>query len=337
MATLQAAPVETASLREDRDKNIVGRFPLAVPSIDIVICFHNEEDVIGLLFDRLRAVLSECAISWRVICVNDGSTDRTLDLLTKQHELDSRVKIIDLSRNFGKEQALTAGLDACDADAVVCMDADLQDPPETIKDFIKYWRQGYEVVYGVRARRDRDTLLKRTTADLFYRAFNILSNSSIPHNAGDFRLLDRKAVMALGQLHERNRFMKGLFNWVGFNRIGVDYHRDMRVAGKTKWNYWRLWNFALDGITSFTTLPLRVWVYVGVITAVAAFVYASFLVVRTLVLGVDVPGYASLMVAVLFMGGIQLLSLGILGEYVGRLYNEAKGRPLYLVRRRIGF
>jgi polyisoprenyl-phosphate glycosyltransferase len=337
MATLKAASAETVSLRTSDDDDVLGKFPFAAPSIDIVICFHNEEDTIELLFDRLRAVLRECAISWRVICVNDGSTDRTLELLMRQHEHDSRVKIIDLSRNFGKEQALTAGLDACDADAVVCMDADLQDPPETIKDFIQYWRQGYEVVYGVRARRDRDTLLKRATADLFYRAFNLLSNSSIPRNVGDFRLLDRKAVIALRQLQERNRFMKGLFNWVGFSRIGVDYHREMRVAGKTKWNYWRLWNFALDGITSFTTLPLRVWVYVGVITALAAFVYASFLVVRTLILGVDVPGYASLMVAVLFMGGIQLLSLGILGEYVGRLYNEAKGRPLYLVRHRIGF
>lgn len=337
MATLKAASAETVSLHKSGGDDAVGRFPLAVPSIDIVICFHNEEEVVELLFARLRTVLDECAISWRVICVNDGSTDRTLDLLMRQHEQDARVKIIDLSRNFGKEQALTAGLDASDADAVICMDADLQDPPETIKDFIACWRQGYEVVYGVRARRDRDTLLKRATADLFYRAFNMLSSSGIPRNAGDFRLLDRKAVMALRELHERNRFMKGLFNWVGFKRIGVDYHREVRIAGRTKWNYWRLWNFALDGITSFTTLPLRVWVYVGVVTALAAFVYASFLVVRTLILGVDVPGYASLMVAILFLGGIQLLSLGILGEYVGRLYNEAKGRPLYLVRHRIGF
>ena len=231
---------------------------------------------------------------------------------------------------------MTAGLDAAHGDAVIPMDADLQDPPELVADFIAKWREGFDVVYGVRRSRESDSRVKRATARVFYRLFNRLTALPIPENTGDFRLMDRRVVSALRQLPERNRFMKGLFSWVGFRQTGIAYDRDARAAGRSKWNYWRLWNFALDGITGFSTVPLRLWSYAGAIVALIAFLYAAFLIARTIVLGVDVPGYASLMVVILFLGGVQLISLGVIGEYLGRLYHEAKQRPTYLVGRTYG-
>jgi glycosyltransferase involved in cell wall biosynthesis len=245
--------------------------------------------------------------------------------------------VINLSRNFGKEIALTAGLDHAAGQAIIPIDADLQDPPELIGEMIAKWREGYDVVYCTRRSREGETWLKRFTADYFYRIIGHLSQVTIPSNTGDFRLLDRRVVEALKQMPERNRFMKGLFAWVGFKQTALYFDRNPRFRGDTKWNYWKLWNFALDGITSFSLLPLKVWSYVGSIISLLSLLYAIYLVLRTLILGIDLPGYASLMVAILFLGGIQLIGLGVLGEYLGRVYEEVKNRPLYLVRERYGF
>jgi glycosyltransferase involved in cell wall biosynthesis len=304
--------------------------------LSIVVPMYNEEEVVDLFFARMEPLLEGLGLTYEIICVNDGSRDGTIAKLVAHHQRNPAIKVVDLTRNFGKEQALTAGLDASTGAAVIPMDVDLQDPPELITAFIAKWREGHDVVYGVRGSRDSDGILKRTTAGLFYRIFNRLTDMKIPENTGDYRLMDRKVVDALKLLPERNRFMKGLFTWVGYRQVGVEYVREQRAAGTTKWNYWRLWNFALDGITSFSTLPLRLWSYVGATISVLAFLYATFLIIRTLVYGVDMPGYASLMVVMLFLGGIQLITLGIIGEYVGRLYRESKGRPLYLVGRRFG-
>ncbi|MCB9948253.1 MAG: glycosyltransferase family 2 protein [Rhodospirillaceae bacterium] len=304
--------------------------------LSIVVPMYNEAPVIDAFFARVLPILAGLVRDYEILCVNDGSGDGTLEVLLAHHECNPHVKIIDLARNFGKEQALTAGLDAARGDAVIPMDADLQDPPELIATFLAKWREGFDVVYGVRESRDSDSLAKRSTARMFYRLFNRLTEVRIPENTGDFRLMDRRVVAALRRLPERNRFMKGLFSWVGFRQVGVPYRREPRAAGQTKWSYWRLWNFALDGITSFSTVPLRLWSYAGAAVALFAFLYAAFLVVRTIVSGVDVPGYASLMVVILFLGGVQLISLGVIGEYLGRLYREAKGRPTYLVGRTYG-
>jgi glycosyltransferase involved in cell wall biosynthesis len=257
--------------------------------------------------------------------------------LVAERSRNPAVKIVRLSRNFGKELALTAGLDHAGGAAVVVIDADQQDPPELIPELLAKWREGYDVVYARRTSRAGDNLAKRATASWFYRIFNRLTDVAIPNDTGDFRLMDRRVIEALGELPERNRFMKGLFSWVGFRQVAVDYEREPRAFGKTKWNYWRLWNLAIEGITSFSTVPLRIWSYVGFFIALFAIAYALFLIFRTIMMGVDVPGYASLMVVVLFLGGINLLTLGIFGEYLGRIYMEAKGRPLYLVRERHGF
>jgi polyisoprenyl-phosphate glycosyltransferase len=304
--------------------------------LSIVVPMYNEEEVVDLFFARMEPLLAELGLRYEILCVNDGSRDGTLAKLVAHHQRNPSIKVIELTRNFGKEQALSAGLDASTGAAVIPMDVDLQDPPELISELLARWREGYDVVYGVRRSRESDGYVKRTTASLFYRLFNQLTEHRIPENTGDFRLMDRKVVEALKLLPERNRFMKGLFSWVGYRQVGVEYVREQRAAGTTKWNYWRLWNFALDGITSFSTLPLRLWSYVGVFISLLAFFYASFLIFRTLIHGIDVPGYASLMVVILFLGGIQLITLGIIGEYVGRLYREAKGRPLYLVGRTYG-
>jgi glycosyltransferase involved in cell wall biosynthesis len=253
------------------------------------------------------------------------------------HAREPRVRALSLSRNFGKEAALSAGLDHAVGRAVIPMDVDLQDPPEVIGDMLAKWREGYEVVYGVRRNRSTDTLPKRLTADLYYRAHNYLSDDKIPEHAGDFRLLDRAVVEVIRKMPERNRFMKGLFAWSGFRQAAVEYDRVPRTVGKTKFRYWKLWTLALDGITSASTMPLRIWSYVGVVIALLSLVYAIFLIVRTTLSGVEVPGYASMMVATLFLGGIQLISLGVLGEYVGRILVETKQRPIYVVRQRVGF
>jgi glycosyltransferase involved in cell wall biosynthesis len=252
------------------------------------------------------------------------------------HDADPRIGALSLSRNFGKEAALSAGLDNARGAAVIPIDVDMQDPPEVIGAMLDKWRDGHEVVYGVRRNRMTDSLPKRLTADLYYRAHNWLSMDKIPEHAGDFRLLDRKVVEVIKRMPERNRFMKGLFAWSGFRQTAVEYDRAERAVGTTKFNYWKLWQLAVDGITSASTAPLRVWSYLGAIIAVVALVYAVFIGLRTIIYGADVAGYPSLMVAILFMGGVQLLSLGILGEYVGRILVETKKRPIYIIRQRIG-
>lgn len=301
------------------------------PFVSIIVPVFNEEASVGMFLDATKDILLRVGVQFEIVFVNDGSTDQTLERLAEYTADDSRIRIVNLSRNFGKEAALTAGIDHARGDAVIPMDVDLQHPPELIREFLAKWKEGYDIVYGIRKSRDSDTAVRRTTAGWFYRLLRKVSQVEIPEHAGDYRLMDRKVVEALRRLPERNRFMKGLFAWVGFRAIGLPYECLGRAAGRTKWNYWKLWNFALDGFVSFSTAPLRVWTYLGTIIAVLAFLYGLFIVTKVLVLGIDVPGYASLMTAVLFLGGVQLLSLGVIGEYLGRLFTEVKGRPIYIV------
>ncbi|HEY9610797.1 glycosyltransferase family 2 protein [Allocoleopsis sp.] len=305
--------------------------------LSVVVPLYNEELNVDYLFERLRSVLNRLNMTYEIICVNDGSRDNTLGCLIEHHHQDTRIKVVNLSRNYGKEIALSAGLDHANGEAVVPIDADLQDPPELIEELVEKWHEGYDVVYATRRSRQGESWLKRFTANAFYRIIDSISRVTIPRDTGDFRLLDRCVVEAIKQLPERNRFMKGLFAWVGYKQTSVLFDRPFRHQGETKWNYWRLWNLALDGITSFSLLPLKVWSYMGLLVAIPSFFYASFLVLRTLLFGADLPGYASIMVAVLFLGGVQLVSLGVIGEYLGRVYEEVKGRPLYLVRETYGF
>ncbi|WP_321936494.1 glycosyltransferase family 2 protein [Paraburkholderia sp. J8-2] len=305
------------------------------PLISIVAPFYNEEDSVGAFFSQIVATMEAIeSIRFEIVCVNDGSSDATLERLIFASQREPRIKVIDLTRNFGKEAALTAGLDEARGDAVVVIDADLQDPPSLIPEMIQRWRDGAEVVLARRASRACDSFLKRTTAALFYRVHNALSPLKIPENVGDFRLMDRKVVSALSRLPERHRFMKGLFAWVGFKSVTIDYERTPRSAGTTKFSGWRLWNFALEGITSFSTVPLRSWTYIGGAIAALAFCHGGIIVCRTLLFGNPVPGYASLIAVLLFLSGIQLAGIGVIGEYVGRIYDESKERPIYLVRRR---
>ncbi len=301
------------------------------PLLSLVVPVFNEEESIDLFLDTVIPLLENASLRFELVFINDGSRDDTFARLFDRGLRDRRIRIVNLSRNFGKEAALTAGIDHAKGDILIPMDIDLQDPPDLIQPFIARWREGYDIVYGVRTARLTDTRAKRMSADWFYRVFNSMSPVRIPPNVGDFRLVDRRAVEVLRQLPERNRFMKGLFAWVGFNSIGVPYERPQRAAGMTKFNFWRLWNFALDGVVSFSTAPLRAWFYVGVVIAAIAVLYALFIVTRVLIFGIDTPGYASLLIAVLLMGAIQLLSLGIIGEYLGRLFLEVKGRPIYVV------
>jgi len=300
-------------------------------TLSIIVPAYNEEAVLPEFHRRLCLVLDSLNASWEIIYVNDGSSDGTMQVMTGLQ--DRQVAIIDLSRNFGKEIAMTAGLDHARGDAVVVIDADLQDPPELIPELVAKWRDGYDVVYARRTVRDGESLLKKTTAGLFYRAIQFLSRIKIPQDTGDFRLLSRRAVDALKQLREQHRFMKGLFTWIGYPQIAVYYRRDRRFAGRTKWSYWRLWNFALEGITSFSIGPLKIATYMGLLTALGAFSYAAFVIYKTVAYGEPVRGYPSLMVVVLFLGGVQLISLGIIGEYLGRMFDETKRRPLYLINR----
>ena len=303
----------------------------ANPLLSLVIPVFDEEDSIDLFIDTVVPMLERDRLRYELVFVNDGSRDDTLSRLIARSAADRHIRIVNLSRNFGKEAALTAGIDHARGDVLLPMDIDLQDPPDLIGAFMARWREGYDIVYGVRSARLADTAAKRMSANWFYWVFNALSPVRIPANVGDFRLVDRRAVEVLRQLPERNRFMKGLFAWVGFNSIGVSYERPQRAAGATKFNFWRLWNFALDGVVSFSTAPLRAWFYVGVVIATVSIPYAFFIITRVLILGIDTPGYASLLIAVLLMGAIQLLSLGIIGEYLGRLFLEVKGRPIYVV------
>lgn len=305
--------------------------------ISVVVPLYNEQENIDALFRRLLAVLEALNTSYDVICVNDGSRDNTLKNLVEYHQLYPQIKVVNLSRNFGKDTAMSAGIDYSQGMAVIPIDADLQDPPELIAEMIEKWHEGYDVVYASRRVRIGESWFKRFSAEGFYQVINKLSRVSIPPNTGDFRLIDRRVVESIKKMPERQRFMKGIFAWVGYKQTSILFDREPRYQGQTKWNYWKLWNFAIDGITSFSFLPLKVWTYVGLIIALVSLVYASFLILRTIIFGIDVPGYASLMVAVLFLGGIQLLTLGIIGEYIGRVYEEVKGRPLYLVRDCYGF
>lgn len=305
--------------------------------LSVVVPTYNEESNLNYLFERLESVLASLSTTYEIVCVNDGSKDNTLKCLIEQHNRNRAIKVIDLSRNFGKEIALTAGIDYAKGAAIIPIDADLQDPPELIKDLVVKWREGYDVVYATRRSRQGESWLKRFTAYAFYRTIGKMSRVTIPSNTGDFRLLDRRVVEAIKQMPERTRFMKGLFTWVGFQQTSIFYDREPRFRGKTKWNYWKLWNFALDGITSFSLLPLKIWSYIGLIISLVSLLYAVLLLIRTLILGSDVPGYASIIISILFLGGIQLISLGILGEYLGRVYEEVKARPLYFVRDTYGF
>jgi glycosyltransferase involved in cell wall biosynthesis len=303
------------------------------PVVSVVVPCHNEEANIYPLHARLRAVLDGAGLSWELICVNDGSDDGTLPALLRLQAEDARVRVHDLSRNFGKEAALTAGLDQARGLAMIPLDADLQDPPEVIPALIARWREGYDVVNAVRAAREGEGWLKRSSAHLFYRVINRLSAIAIPPDTGDFRLLSRAAVEALRQMPERRRFLKGMFVWVGFPTASVTYRREGRQAGRSSWTYWRLWNFALDGITSFSEVPLRIAAYLGLGVALLSLLYGLFLLLRTLAFGNPVSGYPSLMVAILFLGGVQLVAVGVIGEYVGRIYEETKQRPVYIIRR----
>ncbi len=304
------------------------------PLISLVVPMKNESAGINALFERVIPIL-ETQGSWEIICIDDGSTDDTLVHLENARAKNDKIKILSLSRNFGKEAALTAGLDHSSGEVVVPIDADLQDPPELIPEMISKWKEGYKVVLATRNNRD-ESWLKKNTALAFYNIIGKLGTVKIPKNTGDFRLMDRQVVEALKLLPERTRFMKGLFAWLGFSTTTIYFDRPARLHGETKWNYKRLWNFALDGIFSFTTVPLRVWTYTGVIISLCAFLYGVFLIIKTIIDGVAVPGYASIMVVMLFLGGIQLMSLGVIGEYVGRIYRETKHRPIYIIQKKNG-
>jgi glycosyltransferase involved in cell wall biosynthesis len=319
------------------EPKLVQRGVLA-PLLTVVVPVKDEEAAIAPFVERVSAVLDGIALnqSWEILFVDDGSRDSTLAAIAAANARERRVRALSLSRNFGKEAALSAGLDHARGRAVIPMDVDMQDPPEVLPEMVAKWLDGYEMVFGVRRCRGRDSFAKKLTAGLFYRAHNLVSQDKIPENAGDFRLLDRKVVEVIRKLPERNRFMKGLFAWAGFRQAAVEYDRVERETGATKYNYWKLWTLALDGITSASTVPLRIWSYVGAAIALVALGYAAFLAVDTMTFGNPVPGYASIMVSVLFLGGVQLISLGVLGEYVGRILTEAKQRPLYVVRDTVG-
>lgn len=303
----------------------------ALSSLSVIVPAYNEQEVLPEFHRRLRDVLDRLAIKAEVVYVNDGSLDDTLAVMHALQENDTRVAVVDLSRNFGKEIALTAGLEHAQGDAIVVIDADLQDPPELIPELVEQYRMGYDNVYAKRLEREGETFLKKITAHAFYRTMQKMGKVKIPEDTGDFRLLSRRAVDSLLQLREQHRFMKGLFTWIGYPSAAVSYKRDPRFAGDTKWNYWKLWNFALEGITSFSIGPLKIATYMGFAVASAAFLYAIFIITKTILYGDPVQGYPSLMVVVLFLGGIQLIGTGIIGEYLGRMFNETKRRPLYFV------
>ncbi len=307
------------------------------PELSVVIPMYNESESVPGLFARLRPVLDGLNMSIEIVCVDDGSRDNTVAKLLAEREKDPRIRIVSLARNFGKEAALTSGLAHTSGRAVIPIDADLQDPPEVIPELIAEWRKGAEVVMGKRRSRATDTLSKRVSARAFYWLFNKLSDRPIPDNVGDFQLFDRRVIEALLALPERNRVMKALFSWVGFKRAVVEFDRRPREAGTTKWSPWRLGELALDAITAHTRKPLRFASYFGLLVSALSLLYATILIVLAVLHDIHVPGYASIMVVVLFLGGVQLITIGIIGEYLGRVYDEVKQRPLFVVRERIGF
>ena len=308
------------------------------PLVSIISPFYNEGLGVLKFKEAITNVLNSLPeYDFEIICIDDGSTDNTLSNLIAVAHHDHRFRIIELSRNFGKEAAMTAGIDEAKGNCIIPIDADLQDPPALIGKMLIEWQQGYEVVLAKRIDRSTDSFAKRKTAQLFYRLHNVVSNLQIPEDVGDFRLMDRVVVDALKKLPERQRFMKGLFAWVGFKSVTVEYVRNARSTGTTKFSGWRLWNFAIEGITSFSLVPLKVWTYIGLFGSLFAIFYATFIIIRTWIFGIDLPGYASLLVVMLFFGSLQLMSLGIIGEYIGRIYFESKQRPIYLIKKQHQF
>lgn len=300
--------------------------------VSILIPAYNEEEVLYTLYDRLENVINKLNnYEFEVLLINDGSKDNTLNILRELRKRDKRMCYINLSRNYGKETAMIAGLDYVTGDCCIILDADLQDPPELIEEMLKYWEQGYDDVYAKRKSRAGEGFMKKFTSSLFYKMLQKSTRIPIQKNTGDFRLLDRRCVDALRKFRESERYTKGMFSWIGFNKKEILFDRDPRVAGSTKWNYWKLIDLAIEGITSFTTKPLRISSFLGVIISFCAFVYIVIIIARTLIMGEAVKGYPSLMAVILFLGGVQLLSLGIIGEYIGRVFNETKRRPLYFV------
>ena len=300
--------------------------------VSIIVPVYNEEEVIRIFHERLINTINSLRYDFEIIYINDGSTDSSLEILKTLCDDDGRAGLIDLSRNFGKEIAMTSGIDHARGDAVIIIDADLQDPPELIEKLIEKWNEGFDIVNAQRESRAGETWFKKYTAYIFYRLIKKTTHVNIPEDTGDFRLLNRKAVDALTGLRERNRFMKGLFAWIGYNGATVLYQRDKRFAGRSKWNYWRLWNLAIEGFTSFTTAPLKMSTYIGMVTAILSLIYGVYIIARTLIFGNPVAGYPSLIVVILFIGGVQLISIGIIGEYLSRIFDETKKRPLYLVK-----
>jgi glycosyltransferase involved in cell wall biosynthesis len=305
--------------------------------ISVVAPCYNEEDVLDIFFRQLCPVLELVTDAWEIVCVNDGSSDNTALIITSYARSDPRIKLLNLSRNFGKERALTAGLDYSIGDVVIPIDVDLQDPPELIPEMVRLWTEGFDVVNAVRSSRKEDTLLKRFSAKLFYKAIGRVSDVEIPPNVGDFRLLSRPVVNEIKRLREYRRFMKGIFAWVGFKVASIPYERPRRAAGHTKFNFFKLTNFAIEGIASFSATPLRIASYIGMLLSLCSIIYAIFMIVKTILFGNPVSGYPSLIVSILLVGGIQMLFIGILGEYVGRIYDEVKSRPLYIIKSKVGF
>jgi glycosyltransferase involved in cell wall biosynthesis len=299
--------------------------------LQIIVPVFNEQEVVDLFYEKMKQILTTCDVDWSILFVDDGSTDGTVQHIEFLRHKDNRIGYITLSRNFGKEYALTAGLDHADADVVVVIDVDLQDPPELIPQMLDLWSEGYDVVYATRKAREGETYLKKATASWFYKIINKMSNISIPKDTGDYRLLDIKAVRAINKLRESNRFMKGLFAWVGYKQKAIYFDRKERAAGTTKFNFSKLFSFAIDGITSFSYVPLKFATWIGTIVALLSFAYGIKVIAKALIFGGDPQGYPTMMVVILFLGGIQLMALGIIGEYLGRLFEENKRRPLYLI------
>lgn len=311
----------------DLDQDSVSRVDLS-----IVVPCYNEEAVIPIFLATIEPILKSLELSYELVFVNDGSRDNTLAVLQQAKSDYPQIRIINFSRNFGKEAALSAGIDFAEGKALIPMDVDLQDPPELIPEMVRIWREdGIDVVLAKRTDRSKDSFFKRWSANIFYRLNNLISVNRIPENVGDFRLVSRRCVEAIKLMGETQRFMKGIFAWVGFKTHTIEYQRDERQAGQTSFNAWKLWNLALEGITSFSTAPLRIWLYVGLIAWCLSILYGSWIILRTLIYGVDLPGYASMFTAILFLGSTQLIVLGVIGEYIGRIYLESKGRPLYIV------
>ena len=300
--------------------------------VTILVPAYNEQEVLNLLYDRLTPIMDNLSkYCFEVLFINDGSKDDTLKMMRELRRKDSRICYLNLSRNYGKETAMIAGLNYAKGDCVIIIDADLQDPPELIPEMLKYWEDGYDDVYAKRKSRQGESFLKKFTSKMYYKTLQSITNIEIQKDTGDFRLLDRRCVEALKSIHESQRYTKGLFSWIGYNKKEILFDRDPRAAGQTKWNYAKLINLSIDGLTSFTTAPLRWAAIIGILVSIAGFIYMLAIIFKTIFYGIDVPGYSSTMVVILFLGGIQLIFLGVIGEYLGRTFNETKGRPLYFI------